>query len=48
MLTAEEEVPDSASAKLVELQVALNRARAELQRLELDYRAKVAAWKHGE
>jgi len=48
MLTAEEEVPDSASAKLVELQVALNRARAELQRLELDYHAKVAAWKHGE
>uniref|UniRef100_A0A6H2A1H6 Uncharacterized protein n=1 Tax=viral metagenome TaxID=1070528 RepID=A0A6H2A1H6_9ZZZZ len=47
LLTAEEEVPDSASAKLKRLQVTLNRARAELQRIQLDYNSQVAAWKHG-
>jgi len=47
-LTAEEEVPDSASKKLKKLQVTLNRARAELQRIQLDYNSLVARWKHAE
>ena len=47
LLTAEEEVPDAASAKLKELQVTLNRARAELQRIQLNYNSLVAQWRHG-
>lgn len=47
MLTAEEPVPDAASAKLKDIQVALNRARAELQRRQLEYNALVAKWKFG-
>lgn len=46
-LTAEEEVPDSASATLKQTQVALNRARSELQRQQLAYDSLVARWKHG-
>jgi len=47
LLVAAGPVPDAASAKLKGIQVAMNRARSELQRIELDYNAKVAQWKHG-
>jgi len=42
----DEGVPPAAVKKLKELQVALNRARAELERVQLNYNSLVARWKH--
>lgn len=42
-----EEIPEAATERLTELQVALHRAEAELSRVQVDYNAKVAEWKHG-
>lgn len=47
-LTDPETAPESAKKKLNEFQVALNRARAEKERLQLKYDSLVAAWKRGQ
>lgn len=41
-----EGLPPTATARLKELQAALYKAQAELARVQVDYRAKVAEWKH--
>lgn len=39
---------EPANEKLTRLQVALNRARAEQERIKVNYDGLVAAWKHGQ
>ena len=47
LLVDEEIIPEEAQAKLKELQVARNRAEAELFRIKSEYDRLVAEWKHG-
>lgn len=47
-LTGDEILPDTATRKLKRLQVARNRAQAELSQAQTEYNIKVAAWKHGD
>jgi len=44
-LIPDEPLPEQATARLEELEVSRNRARAELQRLSQDYNAKLAEWR---
>lgn len=46
-LVPEEDRPAGAEKKLKALQVKRNRARAELERAQLEYNKQVAEWKHG-
>lgn len=45
-LVSDEALPETATARLTELRVTLRRAEAELSRVETDYNAKVAEWRH--
>jgi len=46
-LVQEEGLPESATARLKELQAAMYKAQAELARVKTDYNAKVSEWRHG-
>ena len=46
-LIPDEVKPEEAKARLKELLSALYKAEAELQRVQTDYKAKVAEWRHG-
>jgi len=46
-LVPDETIPEAATARLKELEVALHKAQAELARVQTDYKVKIAEWKQG-
>lgn len=40
-------LPESATARLTQLEVALHRAQAELERVQTEYNMRLAEWRHG-